>query len=275
MNFQKPKVKAPSNELIYKTKSVLDKYSSHTICIESLCPNIAECFERKTATFLILGNICTRNCKFCAVESGKPKEINLQEPKKVAEAIKELRLKYVVITSVDRDDLKDFGASHFAKTVEEIKKINPNTKIELLTPDFQNKKSSLDIVINSDPYKLAHNIETVRRLSKKIMPGCSYDKSLKVLEYYAKSEIITKSSIMVGLGEREEEIEECFRDLLNVGVKQLTIGQYLSPSKTNAKVIKYYHPKEFQELKKLALSMGFEAVASGILTRSSYYADIL
>ncbi len=275
MNFQKPKVKAPSFELIGKTKKILDKNFVNTICLNSACPNIGECFERKTATFLILGNICTRRCKFCAVKKAKPDPIDKNEPLNVAKAIKDLNLKYAVITSVDRDDLKDFGAFQFVKTVKKIKELSSDTKIELLTPDFQNKKELLKLIISSKPYKLSHNIETVERLSKKIMPGCSYKRSLKVLEIYAKSSIITKSSIMVGLGESKKEILNTLKDLLNAGVSQLTIGQYLSPSKNHAKVIKYYKKEEFEELKERALSMGFKAVASGPLVRSSYYADIL
>lgn len=275
MNFQKPKVKAPSFELIGKTKQILDKNFVNTICLNSACPNIGECFERKTATFLILGNICTRRCKFCAVKKAKPDPIDKNEPLNVAKAIKDLNLKYAVITSVDRDDLKDFGAFQFVKTVKRIKEISSDTKIELLTPDFQNKRELLELIISSKPYKLSHNIETVERLSKKIMPGCSYKRSLKVLEIYAKSSIITKSSIMVGLGESKKEILNTLKDLLNAGVSQLTIGQYLSPSKNHAKVIKYYKKEEFEELKERALSMGFKAVASGSLVRSSYYADIL
>ncbi len=275
MNFQKPKVKAPSFELIGKTKQILDKNFVNTICLNSACPNIGECFERKTATFLILGNICTRRCKFCAVKKAKPDPIDKNEPLNVAKAIKDLNLKYAVITSVDRDDLKDFGAFQFVKTVKKIKELSSDTKIELLTPDFQNKKELLELIISSKPYKLSHNIETVERLSKKIMPGCSYKRSLKVLEIYAKSSIITKSSIMVGLGESKKEILNTLKDLLNAGVSQLTIGQYLSPSKNHAKVIKYYKKEEFEELKERALSMGFKAVASGSLVRSSYYADIL
>ncbi len=275
MNFQKPKVKAPSFELIGKTKQILDKNFVNTICLNSACPNIGECFERKTATFLILGNICTRRCKFCAVKKAKPNPIDKNEPLNVAKAIKDLNLKYAVITSVDRDDLKDFGAFQFVKTVKRIKEISSDTKIELLTPDFQNKRELLELIISSKPYKLSHNIETIERLSKKIMPGCSYKRSLKVLEIYAKSSIITKSSIMVGLGESKKEILNTLKDLLNAGVSQLTIGQYLSPSKNHAKVIKYYKKEEFEELKERALSMGFKAVASGSLVRSSYYADIL
>ena len=275
MSFQKPKVKAPAFELIGDTKKILDNYKTNTICIESSCPNISECFSRNTATFLILGDICTRKCKFCNVTHGKPKNIDDSEPKRVANAVKKLGLKYVVITSVDRDDLKDFGAKHFANVVKEIKKLDPQIKIELLTPDFHAKKELLDIVIDAKPYKLSHNIETVKRLYKEIMPGCSYKRSLDVLRYYSNSGILTKSSIMLGLGETKEEILQTFEDLLDSGVKQLTIGQYLSPSLNHHLVIKYYNSYEFDELKDIALKMGFEAVKSGVLVRSSYYADIL
>ncbi|WP_281950890.1 lipoyl synthase [Nitrosophilus kaiyonis] len=273
MNFQKPKVKAPSYELIHKTKNIIDKYSVNTICIESACPNISECFSRNSATFLILGDICTRKCKFCNVKHGKPNIVDSSEPKRVANAINELGLKYVVITSVDRDDLSDYGVSQYVKVTKEIKKINKNIKIELLTPDFHAKKELMDKIINSNPYKLSHNIETVESLYKNIMPGCSYKRSLKVLEYYAKTGILTKSSIMVGLGEKKEELIKTFYDLFNCGVKQISIGQYLSPSFKHHLVIKYYNKKEFDELKEIALDIGFDSVQSGILVRSSYYAD--
>jgi len=274
-SFAKPKVKAPSFELISKTKTILDKYNINTVCIQSLCPNIAECFGRKSATFLILGNICTRDCKFCNILHKKPKDPDLKEPEKIAKAISELGLKYVVITSVDRDDLKDLGSFMFVKCVQEIKKIDKNIKIELLTPDFQGKTEILEKIIDSKPYKLSHNIETVKSLYKKVMPGCSYERSLKVLSFYAKSKIITKTSLMVGLGEKKDELIDTFKDLLKAGVKQLTIGQYLSPSNKHFPVFKYYSDEEFEELKYIALKMGFLAVESSKLTRSSYYADIL
>jgi len=273
MNFQKPKVRAPSFELIHKTKNIIDKFNVNTICIESACPNISECFSRNSATFLILGDICTRKCKFCNVKHGKPEIIDENEPKRVALAIKELNLKYVVITSVDRDDLLDYGVSQYVKVTDEIKKIDKNIKIELLTPDFHAKEDLLNKIVESKPYKLSHNIETVESLYKKIMPGCNYKRSLKVLEYYAKSKIITKSSIMVGLGEKKDEIIKTFYDLYNCGVRQLSIGQYLSPSFKHHLVIKYYNKEEFDELKDIALDIGFESVQSGVLVRSSYHAD--
>ncbi len=269
--YLKPKVKAPSLELIEKTSAILRQNGTNTICMESGCPNVSECFLRGTATFLILGSICTRNCRFCAVTHSKPGEVDLNEPKRIAKAVNELGLNYVVITSVDRDDLKDLGSRQFVKCVEELRGI----KVEVLTPDFQAKEEILDFVAGSAPYKLAHNIETVERLFKKIMPGCSYKKSLKVLSRYAKSNILTKSSIMVGLGEREEELLRTFRHLIEAGVSQLTIGQYLQPSPSHAPVEKYYTQSEFEKLKEAAMGFGFKSVVSGPLVRSSYYADIL
>ncbi len=270
----KPKVIAPSDEIIKKTDSIIEKYNINTVCFSSKCPNISECFNRGTATFMIMGNICTRNCKFCGVNSGKPKELDESEPLKIANAVNELNLNYAVITSVDRDDLKDFGSTHFYKTIEKIKEINPNTKIEALTPDFNGDLKSLELIATSNAYKLAHNIETVEKLHKKLKPKSSYIMSLKVLEFYSKYKI-TKSSIIIGFGENFKDIEKTFKDLINVGVSQLTIGQYLRPSPKHYPVKKYYSIEEFEELKNLALSLGFKAVVSGSLIRSSFYADKL
>ncbi|SMC09693.1 lipoyl synthase [Nitratiruptor tergarcus] len=272
--YLKPKVKAPAPELIDNTLKILQKNSVNTICLESHCPNITECFHRKTATFLILGDICTRACKFCSVKHAKPQPLDPTEPQRVAQAVKELKLSYVVITSVDRDDLPDYGASGFVAVTQAIKE-QTDAKIELLTPDFKAKSELLAQIIAAKPYKLAHNIETVERLSKNIMPGCSYKKSLKVLETYAKSGIITKSSLMVGLGETEQEIYATLQDLRSVGVQQLTIGQYLQPTPYQLPVQKYYSTEEFEQLRQQALALGFLAVESGALVRSSYYADKL
>ena len=272
--YLKPRVKAPSPELIDATKKILDKNQTNTICTQSLCPNISECFMRGTATFLILGDICTRNCKFCSVTHAKPKEVDTSEPKRVAQAVSQLGLRYVVITSVDRDDLSDYGANQFVAVTKEIQK-RSSAKIELLTPDFKANEELLHKVIEAKPYKLAHNIETVRRLSKKIMPGCSYEKSLKVLEIYAKSGIITKSSLIVGFGESKKEIEEALVDLKNAGVRQVTIGQYLRPTKGQLPVQKYYTPEEFYEIEAMGKTIGFDAVVAGSLVRSSYYAERL
>ncbi|NPA11127.1 MAG: lipoyl synthase [Epsilonproteobacteria bacterium] len=270
----KPKVKAPSFELIKHTYKALKANNTNTVCHSSKCPNIAECFERKTATFMILGNVCTRNCRFCNIKSARPKPLDKNEPLNVAKAVNSLNLKYAVITSVDRDDLDDFGSRHFFDTIETINSLNPNTKIEALTPDFQGDINALNLMTASSAYKLAHNIETTQNLHKHLKPKSSYSLSLKVLEYYSKFKI-TKSSLMVGFGESFEDIKNTLKDLINTGVSQVTIGQYLSPSPKHHPVVKYYSDDEFQSLKALATDLGFKAVACGRLVRSSYYADKL
>ncbi len=269
--YLKPKVKAPSPEIVGTTEKILQRYGTNTICMVSVCPNRSECFARGTATFMILGSICTRKCHFCNVEHGKPLPPDPKEPQRVAEAVRELGLRYVVITSVDRDDLPDFGAGAFAKVCEALE----NVKVELLTPDFQGKEEIAQIVIEARPYKLAHNVETVQRLTKSVMPGSNYKRSLKLLELYAKSDILTKSSVIVGMGETKEELMATFKDLASVGVRQLTIGQYLRPTPSHLPVAKYYTPQEFEELAQMAYEAGLERVVSGALVRSSYYADIL
>ncbi len=270
----KPRVKAPSPELIGDTQEVLQRHSLNTVCIASRCPNIGECFFRGTATFMILGDRCTRNCKFCSVAHARPLPPDASEPERIARAVEELGLRYVVITSVDRDDLADFGASHFVRVTEAIRK-RTDARIELLTPDFKGDSAALAAVIAAKPHKLAHNIETVRRLHRFIKPGSSYERSLAVLRTYANSGIVTKSSLIVGLGESIEEIEQTLQDLYDAGVRQLTIGQYLQPSKEQLPVQKYYTPEEFAALEAVAKDIGFEAVASGALVRSSYYAERL
>jgi lipoic acid synthetase len=270
----KPKVLAPSEEVIKATKKIIDKYKINTVCYSSKCPNISECFNRGSATFMILGNVCSRNCRFCAVIKGKPKDIDKNEALKIANAVKDMKLKYVVITSVDRDDLEDFGSGYWREVIEKVNEINPSVKIEALTPDFKGDINALNLMATSPAYKLAHNIETVKRLHKKLKPKSSYDLSLKVLEYYSKFKI-TKSSIILGFGESLKEIENTLIDLKNAGVSQITIGQYLQPSPHHYSVKKYYSDKEFKELENLALSLGFKAVVSGKLIRSSYYADKL
>jgi len=272
----KPKVKAPAPELLHNMQAVLKNNQLTTVCEAAACPNRAECYSRGSATFMILGDICTRACTFCNVKTGHGQKVDVEEPLRLASAIKELNLKYVVITSVDRDDLKDYGAGHFTACVKKIKELNPEIKIELLTPDFRDNKASLNAVIASDAHKLAHNQETIRRLSKSVRPQSDYDRSLKVLEYYAKnSNKIIKSSLMVGLGEREDELRESMHELLDVGVSELTIGQYLQPTPKHHKVKKYYDTQFFEDLKAEAYVMGFKAVASGILVRSSYFAEEL
>ncbi len=269
--FSKPRVKAPAAELIGRTAEVLRTTGVDTICRASACPNITECFDRGTATFLILGPYCTRSCAFCNVPRGKG-AVDESEPARVALAVIKLGLRYAVVTSVDRDDLDDFGARAFVRTVEAIKETS-DAKVELLTPDFQAKSDALRLIVQARPDKLAHNLETVRRLYKKIKSAGSYTKSLSVLEYYAKSGIVTKSSLIVGLGESMEELFEAIKDLKEAGVRQLTIGQYLRPSPQNIAVQRYYGPEEFKELASFALELGFEAVQSGPLVRSSYYAE--
>jgi lipoic acid synthetase len=272
----KPKVKAPHPELIQKMSHTLQKHTLTTVCEAAACPNRAECYARESATFMILGDVCTRACTFCNVKTGHGTSIDLNEPRHLADAIAELQLKYVVITSVDRDDLKDFGAAHFAACVNAIKEKNPTIKIELLTPDFRFHIPSLDTIIASDAYKLAHNQETVLRLSKSVRPQSDYARSLKVLEYYAAhSNAAIKSSLMVGLGENEHELRETMQDLLDVGVSELTLGQYLQPTPKHHKVEKYYKPEFFETMKQEAYAMGFKAVASGVLVRSSYFAEEL
>ena len=270
----KPKVKAPSFELISKTHEIIEKYGVNTVCYASKCPNIAECFARKSATFMILGDKCTRNCLYCNIVCEKPANLDKNEPLNVAKAVSSLNLNYVVITSVDRDDLNDFGSSHFAKTINTIKRLNPNTKIEALTPDFKGDINALNKIVTSNVYKLSHNIETVEKLHKTLKPQSSYKTSLSVLEYYSRFKI-TKSSIMVGFGESFYEIKKTLKDLINAGVTQLTIGQYLQPSFKHYPVIKYYSEEEFEMLKNLALDLGFKSVVSGMLVRSSFYADKL
>jgi lipoic acid synthetase len=269
----KPKVIAPSEELIDKTLNIIKNYNLNTICFSSKCPNLTECFSRGVATFMILGNICSRNCKFCNVSTAKPQPLDKNEIINIPKVIKYLNLKYVVITSVDRDDLDDFGSVHFRGVIDNIKLYNPSTKIEILTPDFQGDLNALNLMVESEVFKLAHNIETTKKLHKYLKPKSDYNLSLRVLEYYSKFKI-TKSSIMVGFGETIKEIKQTFKDLKNVGVSQLTIGQYLQPTPKHYKVMKYYSKQEFQELQNLAKEY-FESVVSGELVRSSYYADKL
>jgi len=276
MQPYKPKVKALHPQLAQRMRELLDEYQLKTVCEAAACPNRAECYAKESATFMILGDVCTRACTFCNVKTGKGLTLDTKEPKKLAEVISNLGLKYVVLTSVDRDDLKDYGAGHFAQCVTMIKEKNPNVKIELLTPDFRFHIPSLDTIIASDVYKLAHNQETVRRISKSVRPQSDYGRSLQVLHYYAThSQVKIKSSLMVGLGESVDELRETMKDLIDVGVEELTLGQYLQPTPKHHKVKRYYCSEFFDEMKQEAYSMGFKAVASGILVRSSYFAEEL
>lgn len=254
-----------------------------TVCQEAKCPNMWECFSKKTATFMILGSRCTRNCRFCNVKCGVPDPINKKEPQKIARAAEELNLKYVVITSVTRDDLPDGGAGHFAETIREIRKrLSGKTKIEVLIPDFQGNFTALKTVMNAEPDVLNHNIETVPSLYKTVRPQAVYQRSLELLERAKNiqrsrgNRIITvKSGIMTGIGETRNELEKTFMDLQEHGCTILTIGQYLQPSKKHPPVVKYYTPEDFKELKKTAESLGFKKVSSGPFVRSSYQANQL
>lgn len=270
------KIKIPNNfNKIIKIKNIIKKYKLISVCEEALCPNLTECYNNGTATFMILGNICTRSCPFCAISNGRPKYIDKDEPKRIAKLISKLNLNYVVITSVARDDLRDAGAKQFAKCIKEIR-IKKNIKIEILVPDFRKKiKYALNIIKKYPPDIFNHNIENVPRLYKKIRPGANYNFSLKLLNNFNKlfPNIPTKSGLMIGLGEKKNEIIDVFHDLLKNNVSMLTIGQYLQPSKYHLSVKKYYTINEFLILKKKAIAMGFNKVFCGPFVRSSYHAS--
>ena len=269
------KVKIGGGEAFVKMKSLLRNAKLHTICEEAKCPNIAECFGSGTAVFLILGDICTRNCGYCNVKHGKPIPLNKNEPQDVAESVKKLGLNYTVITSVTRDDLEDGGANIFYETVKEIKKLNRNCKVEILIPDFKGNLESLKKVIDSGADVINHNIEVVEQLFPFIRPEGNYETSVGLLENIKKinNKIKTKSGFMIGLGETKNQIVQTMKDLRRANVDFLTIGQYLQPTKKHVEIKKYYTPVEFDELKKIALNLGFEHVESGPLVRSSYHAE--
>lgn len=265
-----------NTETTKTVRNILKNHCLNTVCENARCPNKNECYTKQTATFLIMGNICTRNCRYCNISGGVPEPLNENEPKEVANAIKELGLKYAVITSVTRDDIKDGGAEHFARTIKEIRKISPETKIEILTPDFNGNKNSLDVIIKAMPEVFNHNIETTKQVFKKARPKGNYQTSLEVLKYVKdNSNIKTKSGLMVGLGETFDEIEETFKDLKNVGCDILTVGQYIQPSKKHIEVDKYYTLEEFEQIKELAKKVGFKHFQIGPLVRSSYMAKDL
>ncbi len=276
INRRKPdwlKIKLPQNDTFKDVKKLIKNNNLHTICTSGACPNIGECWDAGTATFMILGNICTRACKFCAVTTGKPLKVDENEPIKLSRAIKILKLKHCVITSVDRDDLKDGGANIWAKTIIEIKKHNPNITIEVLIPDFQGKKELIDIVIDAKPDIISHNMETVKRLTPQIRTNAKYNRSLEVINHIAQSGIRTKSGIMLGLGENRSEILETMDDLRKVNCEVFTIGQYLQPTKKNIKVEEYITPTIFEEYKIIGIKKGFRFVESSPLVRSSYHAE--
>ncbi len=267
------KMNMPKGESYSKVKNLVDKHGLHTICTSGNCPNIGECWNRGTATFMILGDICTRRCKFCAVKSGKPLAPDLKEPEKLAESVKIMGLKHCVITSVDRDDLDDQGAEVWARTITEVKHLNPETKIEVLIPDFRGNKKLIQKVIDAKPEVISHNVETTERLTPFIRFASKYRRSLEVIKYIADNYTIAKSGIMLGLGETHEEILQTMDDLLEAGCKVMTIGQYLAPSKNHMPVVEYITPERFAEYKKIGLEKGFSFVESSPLVRSSYRAE--
>jgi lipoyl synthase len=274
---QKPewlKVKAPGSPTYIRLKRLIGDLRLNTVCEEAHCPNIGECWHHGTATFMILGDVCTRNCPYCAVAHGRPGPLDANEPARVADAAEQMQLRYVVITSVDRDDLPDGGASIFAATITEIRKRLPSCRIEVLIPDFQGKEAPLRAVLDAGPDILNHNTETVPRLYRTARPGGRYPRSLELLDRartYAPH-IPTKSGLMVGMGEQWDEVVATLADLRSVGCGIVTIGQYLSPSASHLPVARYYHPDEFEALKATALSLGFGHVECGPLVRSSYHA---
>ena len=269
------KTKIPAVGPINGVKEILRKHDLHTVCEEALCPNIGECFGRKTATFMILGDICTRNCHFCAVGKGIPEPPDPNEPEKLAKAITELNLKHAVITSVDRDDLPDQGSSHFVEVIKSIRKKSPNTIIEVLTPDFQGHNDAIDSVVDAKPNVFNHNIESVKRLHKFMKPKSDYRRSLELLKRVKtrNPEIFTKSGLIVGVGETVKEVYETMIDLREVNCDIITLGQYIKPPGNILEVKEYVHPNQFKEYSLKAKELGFKFVASGPLVRSSYNAS--
>lgn len=267
------KTRLAHGEGFLDVKEIVGRNKLHTICESGNCPNMGECWSKGTATFMILGDICTRNCKFCNVKTGKPLPQDIEEPTRVANSIKLMKLKHCVITSVDRDDLDDYGASHWANTIKKILEINPTTTIEVLIPDFQGNTKLLQMIIDAKPNIISHNLETVERLTPIIRSKAKYLLSLKVIEYISKSGVRAKSGIMLGLGETEDEILKTMDDLLNVGCRIITIGQYLQPSRLNFPVQDYLTPEKFEEYRKIALKKGFLYAESSPLVRSSYHAE--
>jgi lipoyl synthase len=272
------KVRAPTSPEYFRTKALLAELRLHTVCQEACCPNIGECFSHRTATFMLMGDVCTRNCPYCAVAHGKVRPLDPDEPRRIAEAVARLGLDHVVVTSVDRDDLGDGGASHFAETADAIKRLRPATRVEVLVPDFKGSYPAVEIVVEAPVAVFNHNIETVPSLYRKARPGGNYQRSLDVLAHarnfgQANSRaLLTKAGMMLGLGEERTEVEGVLRDLRAVGCDILTLGQYLRPSRDHLPVERYVTPAEFAELRSEAMAMGFRHVESGPLVRSSYHA---
>ena len=272
----KPKwlrVKLPTGKKYTQLRGLVDKYNLHTICTSGSCPNMGECWGEGTATFMILGNICTRSCGFCGVQTGRPETVDWAEPEKVARSIKIMGIKHAVVTSVDRDDLKDMGSIIWAETVKAIRRMNPDTTLETLIPDFQGIHAHLDRIVQAAPEVVSHNMETVRRLTREVRIQAKYDRSLGVLKYLKDQGVNrTKSGIMLGLGELEEEVIETMSDLRKANVDVVTIGQYLQPSKKHLPVKEFILPEQFKKYEEIGLDMGFRHVESGALVRSSYKA---
>lgn len=268
------RVKLPVGKKYKDLRGLVDKYKLNTICTSGSCPNMGECWGEGTATFMILGNICTRSCGFCGVKTGKPESVEWDEPEKVARSIHLMKIKHAVITSVDRDDLRDGGSIIWAETVEAIRRSNPNTTLETLIPDFRGIRRNIDRIVEVKPEVISHNLETVRRLTREVRIQAQYDRSLEVLKYIKDSgQTRTKSGIMLGLGEREEEVIETLHDLKRAKVDIVTIGQYLQPSKKHLPVHEFIVPEQFEKYKKIGLELGFKYVESGALVRSSYRAE--
>lgn len=270
------RVRIPASPKIAEVKQKLRKHKLHTVCEEANCPNLGECFGGGTATFMIMGDICTRRCPFCDVGHGRPNPLDENEPKELASAIADMGLKYVVITSVDRDDLKDGGAQHFADCISESRKLSPNLELEVLVPDFRGRMDiALDILKQTPPDVFNHNLETVPSLYKKVRPGSDYQWSLDLLKAYKQAcpDVLTKSGLMLGIGEEKEEVIQVMKDMRAHDIDMITLGQYLQPSKHHLAVERFVHPDEFDELAEIAKELGFTRVASGPMVRSSYHAD--
>ncbi|MBN1466711.1 lipoyl synthase [candidate division KSB1 bacterium] len=267
------KVKLPGGITFSRVKNLVAGGGLHTVCESAHCPNIGECWSRQTATFMLMGDTCTRNCRFCAVPGGPVAPLDADEPRRVAQAVQELGLHYAVITSVTRDDLADGGASHFARTIQEIRRARPSCQVEVLIPDFQGRRDALQTVIDAGPDVLNHNVETVPRLYALARPQADYQRSLHLLKEAHAQGAKTKSGLMVGLGEDSEEVLQVMHDLYRNGCRMLTIGQYLQPSKRHLPVARYVPPKEFDELKRSGLRLGFAHIEAGPLVRSSYHAE--
>jgi lipoic acid synthetase len=267
------KARIPGGEHYARLKGIIDSNRLHTVCQEARCPNMGECWNNGTATFMILGDVCTRSCGFCAVKTGRPEGLDAGEPRRVAEAVAKLRLRHAVITSVNRDELYDGGAQIFAETIREVRAANPATRIEVLIPDFKGEEFALDIVLDALPDILNHNTETVPRLYPLVRPQAVYERSLELLDRARRRGFTTKTGLMLGIGERTEEVLDVMRELRGVHCSILTLGQYLQPTRDHLPVDRFVHPDEFASLKEAGLSMGFSHVESGPLVRSSYHAE--